>query len=198
MYKIIGFAPALLKVALECSLDVSVRQAAALYFKNNISEWWRDPDPEKPGEALTFSIHEQDRHTIRNAIIGAVVSSPLPLQTQLKTALSKIIKADYPSRFPELPAQLRHLLSSTDQEHWRGALVCLHTFVKVYEYRRNDDRNNIIAIMREFLPILQNAMVNLISNKAEDSLALQLIILKIFFAFINFHFPLDAMEKEVV
>ncbi|VDP89150.1 unnamed protein product [Echinostoma caproni] len=50
--------------------------------------------------------------------------------------------------------------------------------------------------MREFLPLLQSAMSNLINDKSEESRLLQVLILKIFFAYIHLHFPLDVMDKE--
>ncbi|KAF7231887.1 hypothetical protein EG68_10914 [Paragonimus skrjabini miyazakii] len=198
MHKIIGFVPTLLNIVLEPSLNVSIRQAASLYLKNNISEWWSDPDPDEPTDSTKFSIHEQDRQAIRNAIVAAVVSSPLPLQAQLKIALSKILKNDFPSRFAEFPQQVKHFLSGADQNQWHGALVSFYAFVKVYEYKKNDEHNNVANVMRDFVPILYAAMTHLVPNKSEESLTLQLLILKIFFAFINFHFPLDAMDKESV
>ncbi|KAF8565251.1 hypothetical protein P879_02198 [Paragonimus westermani] len=198
MHKIIGFVPTLLNIVLEPSLDVSIRQAAALYLKNNISEWWSDPDPGESVDSTKFSIDGQDRQAIRNSIVAAVVSSPLPLQAQLKIALSKILKSDFPSRFAEFPQQVKHFLSGADQNQWHGALVSFYAFVKVYEYKKNDENNNVANVMRDFVPILYAAMTHLVPNKSEESLALQLLILKIFFAFINFHFPLDAMDKESV
>ncbi|OON18634.1 Importin-beta protein [Opisthorchis viverrini] len=198
MHKIIGFVPTLLNIVLENSLDVSIRQAASLYLKNNISEWWQDPDPDRPGESETFNIHEQDRQAIRNAIVAAVVASPFPLQSQLKVALSKIIKHDFPSRFPEFPDQVKHYLSTSDQNQWHGALVSFYSFVKVFEYKKSDGKHKVASIMKEFLPTLHAAIANLVTTKTEESLMLQLLILKIFFAFVNFHFPLDAMEREAV
>ncbi|THD23781.1 Ran-binding protein 7 [Fasciola hepatica] len=196
MHKIIGFTPTLLNIVLEVGLEVSVRQAAALYLKNNVSTWWKDPNKNKPLDPLFFNIHEQDRQAVRNAIVGAVVAAPLPLQAQLKIALSKIISCDYPSRFAEFPGQLKHFLSSADHNQWHGALVCLYAFVKVYEHERNDESKNTAVPMREFLPILQAALSNLINDKSEESRILQVLILKIFYAYTYCHFPLDVMSKE--
>ncbi|KAA3673342.1 importin-7 [Paragonimus westermani] len=89
MHKIIGFVPTLLNIVLEPSLDVSIRQAAALYLKNNISEWWSDPDPGELVGSTKFSIDGQDRQAIRNSIVAAVVSSPLPLHYGSPSVVSK-------------------------------------------------------------------------------------------------------------
>lgn len=195
MHKIIGFVPTLLNIVLEPNINVSIRQAAALYFKNNISEWWKDQEPSANGE-LKFSIHEQDKQTIRNSIVTAVVSSPAPLQSQLKVALSLIITRDYPGRFLEFPDQVKHYMLSSDQHQWHGALICFYAYVKVYEYKKSSECAVILPTMRSFFPIFYSAVKNLIGDVSEDSQTLQKLILKIFFAFINFHFPLDAIEKE--
>ncbi|CAH8841569.1 unnamed protein product [Trichobilharzia szidati] len=196
MHKIIGFVPTLMKIVLEETVDVSVRHAAALYFKNNISEWWKADDSEGSGE-LKFSIHEQDKQVVRGSIVAAIVSAPFPLQTHLKVALSKIIKYDFPMRFQEFPEQVKHFILSNDRHHMRGALTCLYAFVDTYTYKRNDERQHVVATMQVFFPILFSTLSNLIAEESEDSYILQTLIAKTFFSFIQYHFPLDAMEKEL-
>ncbi|CAL8069042.1 unnamed protein product [Calicophoron daubneyi] len=195
MHKIIGFVPTLLNIVAEGSLEVGVRQAAALYLKNNISEWWEDPSEEKSPGDLSFSIHENDRQAIRSSIVPAIVAAPVPLREQLKVALSKIIKIDFPSRFAEFPDQIKQLLSSSDHNQWYGAFVCLHSFIKVYEYKKGDEKHQVSATMRVFVPVLYTALSNLVSDKSDDSLTTQVLILKIIYAYIHFHFPLDVMDK---
>ncbi|CAH8535331.1 unnamed protein product [Schistosoma rodhaini] len=196
MHKIIGFVPTLLKIILEETVDVGVRQAAALYFKNNISEWWKPDEPDEPGE-LRFCIHEQDKQAIRSSIVAALVSAPIPLQTHLQVALSKIIKHDFPTRFEEFPEQVKHFLESGDRHHLRGALRCLYAFMEVYTYKKNDERANTVSAMQVFFPILYSTLSSLVVEESEDSYVLQTLIIKIFFSFINYHFPLDAMSKQL-
>uniref|UniRef100_A0A095BX74 Importin-7 n=1 Tax=Schistosoma haematobium TaxID=6185 RepID=A0A095BX74_SCHHA len=196
MHKIIGFVPTLLKIILEESVDVGVRQAAALYFKNNISEWWKPEESDESGE-LRFCIHEQDKQAIRSSIVAALVSAPIPFQTHLQVALSKIIRHDFPTRFEEFPEQVKHFLESNDRHHLRGALRCLYAFVEVYTYKKNDERANTVSTMQVFLPILYSTLSSLIVEESEDSYVLQTLIIKIFFSFINYHFPLDAMNKQL-
>ncbi|VDP37864.1 unnamed protein product [Schistosoma curassoni] len=184
MHKIIGFVPTLLKIILEESIDVGVRQAAALYFKNNISEWWKPDESDESGE-LRFCIHEQDKQAIRSSIVAALVSAPIPFQH------------DFPTRFEEFPEQVKHFLESNDRYHLRGALRCLYAFVEVYTYKKNDERANTVSTMQVFFPILYSTLSSLIVEESEDSYVLQTLIIKIFFSFINYHFPLDAMNKQL-
>lgn len=74
MHKIFGFTPTLLNILIEPSVDISIRQAAVLCFKNNVSEFWRAE------EENDFTIHEQDKQIIRNSIVTAIVSTPYALQ----------------------------------------------------------------------------------------------------------------------
>lgn len=46
-----------------------------VYLKNLVTSNWADKEVE-PGHPLTFSLHEQDRAMIRDAIVDAVVLAP--------------------------------------------------------------------------------------------------------------------------
>ena len=74
IHKIIGFAPTLLQVVMSTEVEMPVRQAGAIYLKNLISSKWavREAD----NGPVPFSIHEQDRAMIRDAIVDAVVHAP--------------------------------------------------------------------------------------------------------------------------
>ncbi|CAH8509017.1 unnamed protein product [Heterobilharzia americana] len=194
--EIIGFVPTLMKIFMEDTVDVGVRQAATLYFKNNISEWWKATDTEDSTE-LKFSIHEQDKQVVRESIVAAIVSAPIPLQAHLQVALSKIIRSDFPVRLQEFPEQVKHFILSSDHLHLRGALICLHSFVGTYTYNKNDEPQEVVSVMRGFFPILYSTLSNLVGEESENSHILQTLIIKIFNAFIKYHFPLDAMEKEL-
>lgn len=80
MHKIIGFAPTLLQIVLEQTLDLSVRQAGAVLLKNMILSSWRQRLPLTPDEPIPFQIHENDKAHIRNVIVPAVASSVIPIQ----------------------------------------------------------------------------------------------------------------------
>ncbi|VDQ06052.1 unnamed protein product [Trichobilharzia regenti] len=145
-------------------------------------------DPAKVVEALssTLSADKQENGTkVLNEI-----------RTHLKVALSKIIKYDFPMRFQEFPEQVKHFILSNDQHHMRGALTCLYAFVDTYAYQKNDVRQHVVATMQVFFPILFSTVSNLIAEESEDSYILQTLIAKTFFSFIQYHFPLDAMDKE--
>ncbi|XP_038617082.1 importin-8 isoform X3 [Tachyglossus aculeatus] len=75
-YKIINFAPSLLQIIVSEQVEFPVRQAAAIYLKNMVTQYWPDREP-PPGEAIfPFNIHENDRQQIRDNIVEGIIRSP--------------------------------------------------------------------------------------------------------------------------
>ena len=54
---------------------ILIDKLGAIYLKNLVTQHWADREVE-PGQPLPFSIHEQDRAMIRDAIVDAVVHAP--------------------------------------------------------------------------------------------------------------------------
>lgn len=75
IHKIIGFVPSLLQIVMQNDLDLPVRQAGVIYLKNLITSSWQDRETDI-GQAIPFSIHEQDRAMIRDSIVEAIVLAP--------------------------------------------------------------------------------------------------------------------------
>jgi hypothetical protein len=132
MNKIIGFAPSLLQVVMLGDVDMPVRQAGVIYLKNLITQSWSDKEVE-PGTPLPFSIHEQDRAMIRDAIVEAVVHSPDLLKVQLGVCVSVIVKNDFPARWTQIVDKISIYLQNPDAMGWTGALMCLYQLVKAFE-----------------------------------------------------------------
>uniref|UniRef100_A0A8D2LD12 Importin 8 n=1 Tax=Varanus komodoensis TaxID=61221 RepID=A0A8D2LD12_VARKO len=75
-YKIINFAPSLLQIIVSDQVEFPVRQAAAIYLKNMVTQYWPDREP-PPGEVVfPFNIHENDRQQIRDNIVEGIIRSP--------------------------------------------------------------------------------------------------------------------------
>ncbi|MGH0150607.1 UNVERIFIED_CONTAM: hypothetical protein FKN15_019615 [Acipenser sinensis] len=75
-YKIINFAPTLLQIIVSDQVECPVRQAAAIYLKNMVSQYWQDREP-PPGEVIfPFNIHENDRQQIRDNIVEGIIQCP--------------------------------------------------------------------------------------------------------------------------
>ena len=52
---------------------------AAIYLKNEVQQYWQERETE-PGAPAPFSIHEQDRTLLRDAIVDATAHAPEKLR----------------------------------------------------------------------------------------------------------------------
>uniref|UniRef100_A0A673X312 Importin 8 n=1 Tax=Salmo trutta TaxID=8032 RepID=A0A673X312_SALTR len=75
-YKIINFAPTLLQIIVSEQVEFPVRQAAAIYLKNMVSQYWQDREPSLGEVVFPFNIHENDRTQIRDNIVEAIIQCP--------------------------------------------------------------------------------------------------------------------------
>ncbi|KAG9511316.1 Importin-7 [Fragariocoptes setiger] len=104
IHKIISFAPTLMRAVLDQALELHIRQAAAIYLKNEVVKYWEDPtqavqsdehcvlngttNQQQPGAQSSilgnhstgdgeqqFTIHEQDKQILRDSIVDALVST---------------------------------------------------------------------------------------------------------------------------
>ncbi|KAH9285832.1 Importin-7 [Echinococcus granulosus] len=197
MHKIIGFAPTLLQIVLEQTLDLSVRQAGAVFLKNMILKSWRQRGPLSPDEPIPFQIHEDDKANIRNVIVPAVASSTIPIQSILQVAVAKILKFDFPSRFPNFVDQIIGHLNSINFREFHGALLCLHGLVQAYEHKTND-KGPLPQAMCTLLPLLHHRISVLLSDTSDESLTLQKLILKIFYRYTDYYLPTSSINEEWV
>uniref|UniRef100_A0A8C2IEW0 Importin 8 n=1 Tax=Cyprinus carpio TaxID=7962 RepID=A0A8C2IEW0_CYPCA len=75
-YKIINFAPTLLQIIVSDQVEFPVRQAAAIYLKNMVSQYWQDREPSLGEVVFPFNIHENDRGQIRENMVEAIIRCP--------------------------------------------------------------------------------------------------------------------------
>lgn len=197
VHKIIGFSPILLQAIMSDQLDMPVRQAGVIYLKNMVTQFWQDREAEKPGDPVPFSIHEHDRAAVREHLIEAIIHAPEPVRVQLCVCISHIIKHDYPGRWPNVPEKILLYIQSDNHATWMGALMSLYQMVKVYEYKRPDERKILDDAMAIILPVVYQRLISLMPDESEYSVLLQKQILKVFYAFIQNYLPLEVLTKEV-
>lgn len=176
------------------NIEDPVRVAAAIYLKNNINADWVEIEP-VPGGQIEYTIHEQDKEVIRSQIIDAIVLAPANLRTHLAGCVNTMVKHDFPGKWNGLIEKISMYLSNPDPHHWHGALLALYQVVKNYEYKTGDDRAPLGQVMKVLLPILRQRMVDLMPDESNDSLLIQKLILKIFYAFVQYHLPQDQLPQ---
>nr|BAN20938.1 importin 7 [Riptortus pedestris] len=193
---IIGFAPSLLQLVMTTDIDMPVRQAGAIYLKNMITQNWAEKTVE-PGAPPQFSLHEQDRSMIRDAIVDALVHAPELIQLQLAVCINTIVKNDFPGRWTQIVDKISIYLQTPEASGWSGALLCLYQLVKIYEYRKPTDRAPLIEAMNLLLPLIYDLIGRLLPDESEQSVLLQKMILKIYFALTQYVLPLELITRDV-
>ena len=49
-------------------------------MKNMVMQYWAEREPIEVGDPVPFSIHENDKNTIRNNIVEATIQAPEPIR----------------------------------------------------------------------------------------------------------------------
>ncbi len=99
-----------------------------------VREHWEDAAD--PDEAKTlFTILEADRALVRESIVDAIIQAPPAIRSQFSQALSTIVSADYPIKWPTLNDRLIAYIGGDRPELWMGAFIVLLRVVKHFEYR---------------------------------------------------------------
>ncbi|XP_033019366.1 importin-8 isoform X2 [Lacerta agilis] len=197
-YKIINFAPSLLQIIVSDQVEFPVRQAAAIYLKNMVTQYWPDREP-PPGEVIfPFNIHENDRQQIRDNIVEGIIRSPDLVRAQLTMCLRTIIKHDFPGHWTAVVDKIGYYLQSPNSGSWLGSLLCLYQLVKTYEYKKAEEREPLIAAMQIFLPRIQQQTIQLLPDNSHYSVLLQKQILKIFYALVQYALPLQLVNNQTM
>lgn len=192
--KIIGVAPTFLQIIMSSEIEMPIRQAGAIYLKNMIQHSWSEADE---SEEPRFHIHEQDRALLRDQIVDAVVMAPTPIRSQLCVCIGIMCKSDFPGRWTSLVDKICIYLQSQEVGAWHGTLSALLSLVKVFEYKKGNDRQALDEAMNLLLPMVQTLMVNhLMNDTSQPVLAIQRIVLKIFFAMTHHHLPLTLLTQD--
>uniref|UniRef100_A0A8C8EXS0 Importin N-terminal domain-containing protein n=1 Tax=Oncorhynchus tshawytscha TaxID=74940 RepID=A0A8C8EXS0_ONCTS len=197
-YKIINFAPTLLQIIVSEQVEFPVRQAAAIYLKNMVSQYWQDREPSLGEVVFPFNIHENDRTQIRNHIVEAIIQCPESIRAQLTVCLRAIIKHDFPGRWTAIVDKIGLYLQSQNSGSWYGSLLALYQLVKTYEYKKAEERDPLLAAMQIFLPRIQQLVTQLLPDGTIFSVLIQKQILKIFHALVQYSLPLQLINNTVI
>ncbi|KAL1884176.1 hypothetical protein VTK73DRAFT_5312 [Phialemonium thermophilum] len=115
-----GYSLALLNIVASDPLPAKTRLAAALAFKNFIRLNYVD-------EEGSYKLSEAEVATIKQELVGLMISSPPNIQTQLGEAISIIADSDFWRRWDTLIQDLVSRLSTTDYKVTNGVLEVAHS-----------------------------------------------------------------------
>ncbi|KAI4498822.1 hypothetical protein M0802_005997 [Mischocyttarus mexicanus] len=109
-------------------MDLTIRVAGAVAFKNYIKRNW------KIDEDGLDHITAQDRSAIKRLIINLMLHSPHSIRMQLSDAVSIIGKHDLLNNWPELIKQMIEKFNTGDLPVINGVLHTAHSLFKRYRY----------------------------------------------------------------
>ncbi|CAH8575839.1 unnamed protein product [Heterobilharzia americana] len=120
----------LLGILQDSNTPLPTRMAAAITLKNFIKSHWHIDSEE------TDHIQASDRESLRNQLIGAMLSVSGNIQPQLSEAISTIWREDFPDRWPNLIPELVQRMAQlgADLSMVHGVLYTAHTLFKRYRH----------------------------------------------------------------
>lgn len=197
IHKVPGFVSLLLQVVVSNDVQFTVRQSGGIYLKNMVSQYWKERDrPEHADSGAYFVISAQDKSTIRENIVEAVIHAPELIRLQLTVCVSQILRHDFPDKWPGVVDKVNTFLAENSQATWMGALLTLYQIVKKYEFKKPEERQVLHSIMQVLLPQLYARFTSLMEDVSQPSVAIQKEILKIFFALIQYVLPMELVSSE--
>ncbi|KAK7535633.1 CAS/CSE protein [Phyllosticta citricarpa] len=152
---IAGFSIALLQIVADGSIPQTARLAAALYFKNYIRRNWTNVSGE-------YGLPQNEVVTVKQELIGLMITQPPPIQSQLGDAISMIAESDFYERWDTLVEDLASRLTPNDSKINNGVLQVAHSIFKRWRPLFRSDElfteiNHVLQRFSEpFFQLLQN------------------------------------------
>ncbi|XP_058804999.1 exportin-2 [Phymastichus coffea] len=158
-------------------VDITIRIAGAIAFKNYVKRNWKIDDDTV---VRTDKIHKEDRESIKKLIINLMLHSPDSIQKQLSDAVSVIGRYDFPDQWPELIDQMVEKFNTGDFHIINGVLHTAHSLFKRYryEFKSQDLWTEIKYVLDKFAKPLTDlflATMNLTQVHASNIEALKVI-----------------------
>ncbi|DBB04276.1 hypothetical protein WJX77_005934 [Trebouxia sp. C0004] len=163
-----GNLPNLLRVAVEDSLNTTLRQVAAIQIKNIVKRGWDPEDGESP-------IPTADQQALRDNLLEGLIRAPHIVQVQLGECMKSIVLVDFPEKWPSLLPQLTQNLQSQDEQRLYGALYALRLMTRKYEFRDAEERVPLDAIVKTTFPTLLQVFQGLLQSGSQAEIAAELL-----------------------
>ena len=179
-------------------LELPLRQAAAIQFKNLCSREW-DPEEDEPGAASKPRLSEADKAVVRVNMLEAVVQVPPLIRAQLGVALSSQLDADFPARWPELLPGILAALGSAQKERLHGGLFALRLVCRKYEYKDAASRTVLHGVVAQTGPGLLQLTQGLlgVGGLPLECAELLKLVLKTFWSCIYMDVPPTLQAPDV-
>lgn len=197
-----GFLPALLAVVANGSdsgaQGESLRKAAAIYCKNEVEKRWMLEEADGDRQCIT----PHDKEVLKEMVVPALLaacksaSSVVPL---LKATIHRMVRNDFPKKWPMLLSQVLPLLQSTvslsDTASLQTGLLLAHEVVSWKGYDSDELTEQIFA---SFCPLLLHIGQSVLpaASESEQAAALLKMVLKTAYSCISFKYNPYIMGEQ--
>lgn len=158
-----GHLSSLMQCVVAVQLDISLRQAASIQFKNLVVRCWDPEEGEEPGARPAARLAEGDKAVVRANTLEALVQAPDRIRAQLGVALRTQLDADFPAAWPDLLPKVCGALRSTEPPTLYGGLFALRHICRKYEYKDAAERAVLYGVVREAFPQLLSVLQSLLA-----------------------------------
>jgi len=188
-----GHLVTVLQVIVAPQLDLAIRQAASIHFKQILSKGWEP----KEGDLLQFS--KEDKEMVRSNLLESIAQSPPLIRSQLSETLKVVIYNDYPHAWPDLILLIVQNYSSQEQPRLYGALTALRILSNKYEFKDEDERQPIQEVVNLTFPALLQIFQHLLKmeSAAVELADLMKLICKTFWSTTYLDIPQHLLQPPV-
>lgn len=183
----VGFLSSLLLVLQEENLSLEVKLAAAVQVKNLVKSSWK-----RENSAIPL----QDQQYAMERWVSVTCQSSPKLQAPLAEAFQRMVREDFPQRWPNLVQSLVfEIVHSKSICHLRGALLLSRILLKSYEYYSTGEDQvqqelYLNTIVSTLFPAIEQVVQKLLENSEEEEFQeLLKLVSKIFWSATNVTIP---------
>lgn len=196
-----GYCILLLQLAESEQVDLPIRLAAVINFKNFVKRNWRILDNDN-------KIPLNDRELVKKSIVGLMLRTPESIQRQLSDAITFIGSEDFPTNWDGLIEELVGHFKGGDFHKINGVLRTAHSLTKRYRHEFKSQQlwteiKLVLELFAEPFSELFVSTMSLASQHAENKQALQilyssiLLICKVFFSLTSQDLPDQFAEGKL-
>lgn len=189
----IGFLGACLDILSTDGVDLAVKKAAAVFFKNRVVRFWNRDEASDEGK-----IDNDERPIIRDRILATLVTVNHQLRNQLIPVLSTIIVGDYPKKWPTLVDSAVQLLYANNLDSAYTGLLCFAEICRTYRWVTNEERKDLDQLINSHFPILLSVSDTLLKENSPDAGEMTKLLLKAY-KFSTYHdLPEPLQTQEAI
>ena len=172
-------------------MDMSIRQVAAISFKNLVSRGWG-----KEGE--DGFIPAGDKEVVKQNVLLALVHSPPLVRVQVAECIKSIIYCDYPDKWPSLLNEIYANISSQEPPKINAGLYALRMLTRKYEYKSEEDRAQLYGVVNSVFPVVIQILQQLLrsDHKSLECVEMLKLCCKIYWSTVYLSVPQLLMQED--